>query len=79
MSEGKNIDTAQLRGAHHSHAEKMPIIAGSIPGDDADEDRCSYEEQRDRRVARMRQMMEPLVQASKTYLTTLISQRASRV
>ena len=45
--------------------EKSPRIARTCPADDSDDERCSYEEQRDKRVARMRELLKPLVLASK--------------
>ena len=46
-------------------AEKSPRNARTCPADDSDNERCSYEEERDKRVARMRELLKPLVLASK--------------
>lgn len=42
-----------------------PTSADTCNAEDADDDRCSYEQKRDKRVAQMRELMLPLVQASK--------------
>ena len=54
---------SQPRGIPLTQAEKSPTCARTCSEED-EEDRCSYEEQRDKRVAKMREMMLPLVQAS---------------
>ena len=54
----------QPRECEHQNAE----IAPGSPRETAEEeaDRCSYEEQRERRVARVREMTKPVLLASKT-------------
>ena len=47
-----------------SQAEKSPTTARNVSDDAEEEDRNSYEELREKRVAKMRQLMLPLVQAS---------------
>jgi hypothetical protein len=48
----------------HVAAEKTHRTAQSRSGDDSDEERCSYEVERDKRVAKMRELLKPLVLAS---------------
>jgi hypothetical protein len=51
----------------HSDAGMAGSIARTCTEDDTDADRCSYEEQRNKRVKRMKEMMEPLVRAGKEW------------
>ena len=48
----------------HSAAEKSPPNALTCPEDASEDDKCSYEEERDRRVAKMKELLKPLIQAS---------------
>lgn len=57
---------AQPRGTQQVYAGKAPSTAGTCPEDD-DGDRCSYEEQRDKRVANLKEAMRSLVQANKIW------------
>ena len=58
---------ASARGAQHSDAGKTATTSCTCSEEDADGDRCSYEAERDKRVAKMKQLMEPLVKASKNW------------
>ena len=55
--------TGQPRATDSYHEVKGP--SGINAEEDTDGDRCSYEERRNKRVAKMRQMMLPLERASK--------------
>lgn len=56
---------AEPHGKLHNLAEHLPITVGTYTDEDADDDKCSYEEKRDKRVEKMKELMLPLVQASK--------------
>jgi len=49
--------------------EQNTVNAATSPRETAEEeaDRCSYEEQSERRVARVREMMKPVLLTSKTW------------
>ena len=61
------MSSAWPRGKPHSTVEKMPTIAHTCPPEDADgvDNMCSYEEQRDIRVEKIKELIKPLEQASK--------------
>lgn len=55
----------QSRGGQHSNPVKVSNTAQI--GDEEDADRSSYEELRDKRVAKMKKMMKLLVKAKKNW------------
>ena len=61
----RSMSGAQPRGKVPVFAENAPTSGGTCTEEDADGDRCSYEEKRNKRVAKMKELMLPLVQASK--------------
>lgn len=57
---------AQPRGKREDLAEMSPTTAETCTEEEADDDRCSHEKKRDKRVAKIKELMLPLVQASKS-------------
>ena len=55
----------QPREFEQQNAENAPRCPRKTVEEEAD--RCSYEEHRERRVARVREMMKPVLLASKTW------------
>jgi hypothetical protein len=60
------MSEAQPRGKLHYLAEMPPTTADTSTEEESDEHKCSYEKKRDKRVAKMKELMLPLVQASKS-------------
>lgn len=59
------MSAAGPRGTQDPDPVISPGRAHDGSESDAEDSRCSYEKQRDKRVARMKEFMMPLVQASK--------------
>lgn len=59
------MSAARPRGTEDPDAKNSPGSAHDGSKSDAEDSRCSYEKQRDKRVAKMKEFMLPLVQASK--------------
>lgn len=57
----------QPRAAPVSGAEILESTPRTCTEEEPDGDRCSYEEQRDKRVQKLKEVMEPLVRASKNW------------
>lgn len=60
----ESMSALKPRAERHVAAEKSPRTARTCPEADSDEERCSYEVERDKRVAKMRELLKPLVLAS---------------
>ena len=60
------MSRAQPRGKLQNLVENLLTTIGTCTEEDADDDRCFYEEKRDKRVAKMKEFILPLVQASKS-------------
>lgn len=58
---------ASARGAVLPYTGNAAPSSRTCSDEEAGGDKCSYEAERDKRVAKVRQMMEPLVKASKIW------------
>lgn len=60
------MSEAQPRGKVLHLADMPPTTADTCTEEESDDVRSSYEKKRDKRVAKLKQLMLPLVQASKS-------------
>ena len=56
--------TKPLRPPKTKEKRGQPVVSGPTEDDDGDLDRCSYELERDKRVAKIKEIMKPIEQAA---------------
>jgi len=66
VKRASSVSGQQSRGRVHQLPEMSPPAADACTEEASDDDRCSYEKERDKRVAKMKELMLPLVQTSKS-------------